>query len=82
VLHLLLGGAERYGERPVELAHDRHPFQPSLRNVVEALLHVGGEINIHDLREVLDEEVVDDGPQLRRLEPLVGSYDIAALLEG
>ena len=44
----------------VEITHHVSPFLLALGNLVKLLLHLGGEVIIHDSGEILQEEVVDN----------------------
>ena len=63
---------------PVEVAHDGVPVHLSLFHVVEFLLHVGGELYVDDVGEVLAHQIVDDLAQFRGDEALVLARHIAA----
>ena len=64
----------------VELSDEAGPFLVALSHIVEVLLHVGGEVVVHDVGEVSRQEVVDHRTDVRRQEfALVGA---GALFEG
>ncbi len=44
-------------ERTVELAQHGHPFSFASGHVVQFLFHPGSEIGVHDIGEILGEEV-------------------------
>ena len=56
---LRLGGLEGLLERVVELVEDLDHVFLGRGDVVEFVLHVGGELEVHDLGEVLDQQVGD-----------------------
>ena len=56
-LELLLRTVERVGERDIELAQHLHALQIALGDLIEVLLHLGREVHVHDVEEVLDELV-------------------------
>jgi hypothetical protein len=59
-LELLLGALERFGEGHVEVAEDLDSPHVAVRDLVELLLHLGREVDVHDVGEVLDQLVGDD----------------------
>ena len=63
---LLYGVVDGRLEVLVEVLEHGVPVFLSLCDGVELLLHVGGEVVVHDVREVLHEEVVYDGADVCR----------------
>ena len=67
-------------EVAIELADEARPFLVALGHRIEVLLHVGGEVVVHDVGEVGGKEVVDHRADVRGQEfTLVGT---SALFEG
>ena len=50
-------------------------------DLVELVFHVGGELQVEDLGELLDQQVVDGHPQIGRVEPPFFLLDVAAVLD-
>ena len=71
--HLLRGRIEVLLERSVEVVQDARPVEVLLLDLVELLLHVPGEGDVHDLGEELVELVRDDFAQ-------IGGVELAVLL--
>ncbi len=55
-------------ERSEERSQQRHPLALAVGDLVELLLHPGGELDVDVLAEVLDEEVSDDARHDVRVE--------------
>ena len=80
-LELLLRAFERVGERNVELAQHLHALQIALGDLVEVLLHLGREVHVHDVGEVLDELVGDDLADVVGEEASILEPDVPAVLD-
>ena len=77
----VFGGLERVLERIVELVeHLDHVFLGG-RDVVELVFHVGGELQVEDLGEMLDQQVGDDHAQVGGEEAPLLLFDVAAVLD-
>src|SRR5581483_1515266 len=77
----LLGDLQFAVERLVELADDRHPRPAALGDLVQLLLHVRGEVHVHHVAEVLDQQVVYEHTELGRAQALLHALDVTALLD-
>ena len=66
-------------ERPVERAQQRDPRALAAGDLVELLLHAGGELEVHVLAEVLDQEVRDDLADRLGVEAPLDDLDVAAV---
>ena len=62
----------------VEVPHDGLPLDLSVRDAIEQKLHIRRKMNIHDLRELLTHDPVDDLAELGHVEVLLFLRDIAA----
>ena len=49
----------------IERQHHIRPFLVTLGNLIEVLLHLGGEVIVHDLRKVLHQEVIHHHTDIR-----------------
>ena len=78
---LLLRPLERVGERRVELTQHLHALQVALGDLVEVLLHLGREVHVDDVGEVLDELVGHDLTDVVGEEPAILEPDVAAVLD-
>ena len=78
---LRFGGLELLLKRIVELVeHLDHLFLGG-SDVVELVLHVGGELQVEDLGEVLDQQVGDRHAQVGGEEAPLLLLDVAAVLD-
>ena len=75
-LDLVLLLLEEAFERPVELVEHLGPAHLALGDVVELVLHPGGEPHVHHLGEVLHEEVGHDLADVLGIEPAVVETDV------
>ena len=66
-------------ERRVELAQQRHPGALAAGDLVELLLHPGGELEVDEVAEVLDEQVGHDLADRLRPQPSLLDADVAAI---
>ena len=80
-LERVLGLLERPLERSVELVEHLRPPDPALGDVVELVLHVRREVDVDDVREVLDQLVGDDHAHVLGIEALVLQPDVSAVLD-
>ena len=69
-------------EGDVELADQILPFHLTGLHVVQLLLHAGGELHVHDVREALAHQVVDHAAQRRETQVLALLDDILAVENG
>ena len=69
-------------ERPVEGAQQRHPRALAARDLVELLLHARRELQVHELAEVLDQQVGHDLADELRLQPALLDGHVAAIDDG
>ena len=79
--NLLLGGDQVVLERLPEIAHHLLPVQPAFFDVVEFLFQRGGEIVIHHIAEVLDQQIVDELAEIRGMQPAADGLHIAAAFD-
>src|SRR2546430_1607482 len=77
-LRLLL---DELAERSEEVANDRDPLDFAVGDLVEVLLHPRGEARVHDVREVLAQEVGDDEADVLRHERAAFLADVLAIDE-
>ncbi len=70
-----LGRLQVTGEGPVEILEGPDPLQLALLDLVQLALHVGGELDLENVGELLGKYLVDHHPQL-------GGLQRAALLGG
>jgi len=68
-------------EGAVEIAEELDPVGVLLLDVVELELHAGGEADVHDLGDGLDQLVGDDGPEHGREKAAVLLGDVFAVLD-
>ncbi len=68
-------------ERIVELVEHLHHVGLGGGNLVELALHVGSKLQVEDLRELLDEQVVDAHAQIGGVEAPLFLLDVAAVLD-
>ena len=80
-LELLLRPLERVGERRVELPEHLDALQVALGDLVEVLLHLGREVHVDDVGEVLDELVGHDLADVVGEEPAVLEPHVPAVLD-
>ncbi len=80
-LHVRLGPAQGLGERVVPLADGRLVLARPLLDAVESLLHLGGEGDVDDRREVLAEHAVDGLAELGRVQAALLLAHVVALLD-
>src|SRR5262249_25790318 len=73
---------ERLGERPPELVEHLAVVALAGLDIVELLLEVAGELQVHDPREMRDQEVGDDLADLRGEEPPLLLGHVPPLLDG
>ncbi len=66
-------------QRWVEGLQERDPRPLAAGDLVELLLHPGGELEVDVVAEVLDEQVVDDEGDRFRVEPALLDPDVAAI---
>src|SRR5262249_25891117 len=72
VAHLDLGPLEVLRERRPEAAHGRDPVLLTLLDEVELVFHAGGELDVQDVGEGLDQQIGHEHAELGRLQaPLV-----------
>ena len=64
----------------VELTQHLHALQIALGDLVEVLLHLGREVHVDDVGEVLDEFVGHDLTDVVGEEPAILEPDVAAVL--
>src|SRR5699024_7915540 len=67
----LLGVLKRLGERLVELRERGNPLTLARGDVIKLTFQLGGEPDVEDIREVLDEKVIHNEAKLRRDELLL-----------
>ena len=77
--HLLLGRRQRLGERPPELVQHIARLPLVALDVVEFLLHVRRELQVHDLREMLDEQIRHRLADVRGVEAPLAHLHIGAV---
>src|SRR5205823_7695112 len=76
-----LGLGQRLGEGRIELANDRHPLAPPFLDVIELLLHAGGEGDVDDVREMLHEPPIDGLAKVGWKQPALLLLDVMARLD-
>src|SRR6266566_6256063 len=77
----ILGFLEGALERTVELLEHLDLAELTLGDVVELLLHVGREVGVDDVREVLDQLVGYHVADVLRSEPSILQTDVSAVLD-
>src|SRR5262245_16718267 len=82
VFHLPAGRLEIARELLVERVDGRNPVGVALLDLVEGLLELGRELDVHHLGKVRDEQIVDLHAQLGREERPALAMDVAAILDG
>ena len=82
VRHPRLGLADVPVELLVELAHHLDPVAVALLDLVERLLELGGEVDVHDLGEERHQPVGDEHPQLAREQRPLLPPRVLAVLNG
>ncbi len=80
--HLVLGRFQRLGERTPELVEHLVVVRLLRLDLIQFLLQMAGELEVHDLREVLDEQVGHVLADLGGVEAAVLDLDVAALRRG
>src|ERR671925_57627 len=80
-LELLLGALEVLGEWHPELLQYARAFRLTLGDLVELLLHLGREVHVDDLGEVLDELVGDDLGDVLGVETAILQPDVSTVLD-
>ena len=81
-LHIMLGFFEGSGKISVEVFQDIVPFFLALFDLIEAALHLGGELCIYDVFKVVFEHFRDDIAEGRGLELFLLALDIMAVKNG
>src|SRR6185369_13748379 len=81
VAHLDDGLLEVLGERRPEAAHGLDPVLLALLDAVEVVLHAGGELDVQDVGEGLDQEIRHQEAELGRLESPLLVLDHVLLVE-
>jgi len=66
IRHLLTRNDQSLGKRFVKFVQHRPPFQIALCDTIQFVFHTGGELVIHDVRKILDKQIIDDLPGIRR----------------
>src|SRR5690242_5073607 len=82
LVHLGLGASKLLAQGGVEVLEEGSPFALALLNGVEAALHIGREVDVHDLGEVLEQQLVDRLAEPGGHEAAILLLDIAAILDG
>src|SRR5579884_184585 len=80
IAHLDLSPVELFAERLVETADRIDPLLLPLFDSVQLALHLGGEFDIHHIRKVLDQKLVDHLPQFGRIEAAFPFLDVLPIL--
>src|SRR5207244_2856753 len=78
----ILGHSKSFLQRLIELLDDRLPAAISACDVVEFILHAGGEADVNEVLKVLDQEVIYDETQIGRLQIAAVLFDVATVLDG
>ena len=80
-LHVRFGDLQLFLKRIVKLVeHLGHLFLGG-SDVVELVFHLGGELEVEDLGELLDQKVGHGHPQMGRVEAPLFLLDVAAILD-
>ena len=69
-------------EVPGEILEQFHPVRIALGNVIQPLFHARGEPGVHEMREMFDQQVADNDPEVRGLEMFFFDPDVVALGQG
>ena len=68
-------------ERLPELLQQRHPFLLAVRDGIERILHLCGEVVVHIGREILGQEPADDLADVRRGEAPAFDIDVLTIAQ-
>ena len=79
--HLLLGPGQVTLERLVELLHGLDPAELALLDLVEVVLHLGGEGHVHDVAEERHQLVGHGHAELGREQRAPLAVDVAAVVD-
>src|SRR5712691_11799710 len=82
VAHVLIGDLEALLEGLVELVEHLHPLHLAFLDLVELVLHPGGELDVEDARERVDQELVDDLAQVGGEEAVLLLLHVLLVLDG
>src|SRR6185437_14550761 len=74
-----LRASERDLQRLVELGDDRVPRPVARRDLIKLLFHLRREADVHDVGEVIREQLIDVAAKLRWLERAAQLLDVATV---
>ncbi len=80
VPHLFVGLLQLRSEGGIKILQCLVSGELSILNHVKPVLHGGGELDIHDTGEVLDEKLVDNGSEFRGVKPPLFKPDVVSVL--
>ena len=81
-LHVGVRLFQRGLERPIKLVQHVHPIHVGFLNLVKLLLHMRSKLDVHDMREVLDQFEGDHLAASSRMQSLFFQLHVSPILYG